>query len=453
MSQVRTWCNPAAVSPPPAPAIAEAPRLLFVVDRPFVPPQDGSAAVYHQTLMVLAKHYRLSCLVVTDVDQDLDSTEAALRQWTQSYRVIRERRASRIWLLLRALARSLTQAAFAPDVIERWGRQKMRSAIKNFIAEAEIDILMMSKLHSLFFVGDDIFDKAGLKTIVDIHDDYVCRIADEQNVTRALCAEIGGLNLQPVWARRCWRSRISLFSPDKARRQERRLMRRFDRVLVSSAEELASYRSNAPDPARFSYLPWPLAHQDAKRSAAAAEFDAGFVGADTAFNLEAVLYFLADVLPLIRRQRPDFRFLLAGRVASTVSVIWRSTADFEARESLVTMGAFYDAIKIAVVPLLHGTGTSIKMLEALSFRCPVVTTPVGARGLDLQHGNQVMIGAGKEAFADGVLALCRSGDLRAKLAANGQAWVLRHHSAEAYLHAFAGAIAARQDTVPSAQRA
>lgn len=229
-------------------------------------------------------------------------------------------------------------------------------------------------------------------------------------------------------------------------------MRRFDRVLVSSAEELARYRSGAPDPERFSYLPWPLANRDARRSGVAAQFDAGFVGADTAFNLEAILYFLREVLPLIRRQRPDFRFLLAGRVASTVSAIWRSASDFEARETLVEMGAFYGAIRIAVVPLLHGTGTSIKMLEALSFRCPVVTTPVGARGLDLQHGNHVMIGASKEAFADGVLALCRSGDLRAALAANGRAWVLQHHGAEAYLQAFAGAIAAQQDTLPSAQR-
>lgn len=446
--RTRVWRKPADASPT---GKAGAPHLLFVTDRPFLPPRDGSAAVYRETLMALAARYPVSCLIVTDAGQDIDSTASLLKPWTRSYLIVQEQRASPPWLLLRALMRSLTRAAFAPELVEQWGRRGLRAAIRKFIADSAIDVVVMSKLHSLFFTGSPILD--GIAKVVDLHDDYVCRIGAEQSVTRVLCSANPSLETQPPWNRRCWRSRLSLFSRGKARRQEARLMREFDRVLVSSAEELARYRSRAPDPERFCHLPWPLARQHVDRGGRQPVFDAGFVGADTAFNLEGILYFLDEIVPLVRRQRPDFRFLVAGRIAATLRAIRPSDSAFEASESLAEMGAFYDTILIAVVPLLHGTGISIKLLEALSFRCPVVTTRVGARGLDLRHDNHLMIGATREAFADSVLALCRSAELRDRVAAGGQAWVRRHHGAEAYLEAFAGAIAPLRKPLPSTRRA
>lgn len=430
-------------------ATPEPVRLLFVADGPMVPSRDGSATVYSKTLKALATRYPLSCLIVTDIDQDLRLTEAMLQQLAQSYLVIQERQASMVWVLLRALLRSMNRTVFAPYVIEQWGRKNTQKMSRDFITSSGATIVIVHKILALFFLGFDVARSTGVRCLVDLHGDVVSRVHDEQMVTKALCAGSVALRAQPFWRRRCGRARISLFSTRQARRQESRLLREFDRILACSFDELESYRAATPDPGRFRHIPWPLADEEARRNERAPVFDAGFVGFETAFNLEGVLYFLREVLPLVRRRRPDFRFLIAGRVAAAVRAIWRSDTDFESRDSFAQTREFYDAIKVAVVPLLHGTGVSIKTLEALSCGCPVVTTPVGVRGLGLRDGEQVMVGATPETFADRLLALADSREMRARLAADGRAWVLRHHGPQAYLRAFAHAIEGLQGTAPA----
>jgi glycosyltransferase involved in cell wall biosynthesis len=423
--------------------------LLVVADGPILPSRDGSATVYYRTLQALATRYPVSCIIVTDVDQDLRLTEALLRQLTQSYLIIQERRASKLWVLLRALLRSMNRTVFAPYVVEQWGRKNVQKMIRDFIVSSGARIVVVHKLLALFFLGFGVARSTGVRCVVDLHGDVVTRVHDDQTVTKVLCAGSAALRAQPFWRRRCGRARISFFSMQRARQQEAQLLREFDRILACSFEEFDSYRAWEPHPERFRHIPWPLADEEAGCGERTPMFDAGFVGFDTAFNLEGVLYFLREVLPLVRRRRSDFRFLIAGRVAAAVRATWRSDADFESRDSFTETREFYDAIKVAIVPLLHGTGVSIKTLEALSCGCPVVTTPVGARGLGLCDGEQAMVAATAEIFADRLVALADAGDMRARLAANGRAWVLQHHGPQAYLRAFAHAIGDLQEAAPA----
>jgi glycosyltransferase involved in cell wall biosynthesis len=421
----------------------------MVFGGPMLPLRDGSATVYYKTLQALATHYPVSCLIVTEVDQDLRPTEAMLQRLTQSYLVIRERRASRLWVLLRAVLRSMNRTVFAPYVMEQWGRKNTQQMIRDFIRSSGTTIVVVHKVQALFFMGFGVARSTGVRCILDLHGDVVSRVHDEQVVNRALCASSAALRAQPFWRRRCGRARISLFSARRARRQEAQLLGEFDRLLACSLDELDRYCAWAPHPERFSHIPWPLADEEAGPDERKPAYDAGFVGFETAFNLEGVLYLLREVLPLVRLRRPDFRFLIAGRVGVAVRAIWPSETDFEVMESFAEPRAFYDAIEVATVPLLHGAGISIKTLEALSFGCPVVTTPVGARGLGLRDGEQVMVAATAEAFADRLVALADSSEMRARLAADGRSWVRRHHNPQAYLRAFAHAIGDLQEAAPA----
>jgi glycosyltransferase involved in cell wall biosynthesis len=110
-------------------------------------------------------------------------------------------------------------------------------------------------------------------------------------------------------------------------------------------------------------------------------FHAGIVGSADVMNLDALLWFCTDILPRIRRRRPDFRFLIAGSIAAKAGGLVRGCEQVTIWSSFQRPATFYDAIEVAVAPLRYGTGTCVKVLEALSFGCPVVTTSVGVRGI------------------------------------------------------------------------
>ena len=121
-------------------------------------------------------------------------------------------------------------------------------------------------------------------------------------------------------------------------------------------------------------------------------------------NLDALLWFCAEILPRIRRRRSDFRFLIAGSIAAKAhGLVRRCEEEVTIWPSFAHVETFYDAIEVAVAPLRYGTGTCVKVLEALSFGCPVVTTSVGVRGILPQDLVGSLVADDPETFATRVI--------------------------------------------------
>jgi glycosyltransferase involved in cell wall biosynthesis len=86
----------------------------------------------------------------------------------------------------------------------------------------------------------------------------------------------------------------------------------------------------------------------------------------------------------------------------------------------------YDAIrelaaaKVVVVPLLAGSGTRFKVIEAWAAGRAVVSTSIGAEGLPARHGDNLLIADDQRSFADAVSRLLTSPDIRAKLSVTGR---------------------------------
>ena len=94
---------------------------------------------------------------------------------------------------------------------------------------------------------------------------------------------------------------------------------------------------------------------------------------------------------------------------------------------------YYGRAHIAVVPLRAGGGTRIKILEAFAHGCPVVSTPTGARGLEVVADEHLVITPDDdddEAFAAAVLALARDDGGRARMAAVAREFVVEHHDVD-----------------------
>ncbi len=135
-------------------------------------------------------------------------------------------------------------------------------------------------------------------------------------------------------------------------------------------------------------------------------------------NVDAVQYFVHDVLPLVKARIPDVQVRIVGKASSRV---WR----LHSPPSVIVTG-FVPEIEdelakadVVAVPIRFGGGTRIKILEALAHRIPVVSTSVGAHGLSITNGVHALIADDAAGFAEACVTLLTDDDLRQNLAAAG----------------------------------
>jgi glycosyltransferase involved in cell wall biosynthesis len=124
-------------------------------------------------------------------------------------------------------------------------------------------------------------------------------------------------------------------------------------------------------------------------------------------NEDAVCYFADEILPRIRADIPDASFTIVGRNPSA------RVRELAARRGIVVTGTLDDVRpsiaegSVYVVPLRAGSGTRIKIFEALSMGKAVVSTSVGAEGLALESGHHFLAADTAHDFAQAVIRLLR----------------------------------------------
>ncbi len=139
-------------------------------------------------------------------------------------------------------------------------------------------------------------------------------------------------------------------------------------------------------------------------------------------NFDAVDFFLREIFPLIRAERPNAKLTVTGRLDGVPVQRLASIGD-----GGVTFSGYVDDIRptvarhwASVVPLRMGGGTRLKILESLALGTPVVATSKGVEGLDLAPGRDLLVADGPSAFAAAVLRLLQDAELRETLSRNGR---------------------------------
>ena len=109
-------------------------------------------------------------------------------------------------------------------------------------------------------------------------------------------------------------------------------------------------------------------------------------------NLDAVRYFVREVFPQIRQARPDATFWVTGATDGIdLSDLEQPGVTFTGR--LPEVDSIIASSAACVVPLRLGGGTRLKVLQAMALGVPVVSTPKGIEGLDVEPERHVLVGA------------------------------------------------------------
>jgi glycosyltransferase involved in cell wall biosynthesis len=143
-------------------------------------------------------------------------------------------------------------------------------------------------------------------------------------------------------------------------------------------------------------------------------------------NRNGLTFLLKEVLPRVWRQLPDARLTLVG-----AGLEHPPSADprVESLGFVEDLASIYASARCAVVPLLQGGGTPLKLIEALAYGLPVVATQLAVAGLHAEDGKDCLVAEGSEAFANALTDTLRDG--APQLARNGRRLVEEHYSIEA----------------------
>lgn len=231
-------------------------------------------------------------------------------------------------------------------------------------------------------------------------------------------------NLESVWHERCaqvTRGLLAWFHRRFARcavKLEQQRLSEPSLILVTSPVEEALVRQRASGASTFVYpntIPYYAPYDENRFHRIAFSGNLEYYP-----NIDAVCFFYKNVWPALVRRWPRLEWVLIGKNPGGVQAIVRG-------ERIRFTGAVVDAVRelaraaIAVVPIRAGSGTRIKILEAWAAGTPVVTTPLGAEGLPLQHGIHGWLARSPAEFVEAVSFLLACPTRREALARAGRA--------------------------------
>jgi glycosyltransferase involved in cell wall biosynthesis len=204
----------------------------------------------------------------------------------------------------------------------------------------------------------------------------------------------------------------------KMLRYERYAVGRFDHVIAVSESDRDLMRTMT-DSSRISVAPTgvDLTQFRAAAGESATEPLIMFVGSmDWEANIDGSVYFCRKIWPQIKRATPEARLRIVGRNPDR-RVNRLASDDVEVTGSVPSVIEHLRQAAVVVVPLRIGGGTRLKIYEAMAMRKAVVSTTVGAEGLDVNHGRDILLADDPRTFADYVIELLRDPSRRMRIEA------------------------------------
>jgi glycosyltransferase involved in cell wall biosynthesis len=183
------------------------------------------------------------------------------------------------------------------------------------------------------------------------------------------------------------------------RKLEREWIPKFDRVLVTSEEDRArlDHRNAIVYPNALPMMEVPTVEE---------ENCIVFSGnLEYHPNIEAVRWFASAIWPRLRERNEGLKWHLVGRNPEAISRLVNGDPRIRLIGPVEDAVAAIAAARVVVVPLLSGSGTRFKILEAWAAQRAVVSTTIGAEGLGARDGEQLLIADDPISFADAVQGL------------------------------------------------
>jgi glycosyltransferase involved in cell wall biosynthesis len=210
----------------------------------------------------------------------------------------------------------------------------------------------------------------------------------------------------------------------RLKRYEADTCRRADRVVVASEPDRQAIHAIASDvDARV--VPNGVDLDEYSRyDGPTTPFDMVFTGKmDYRPNVDAMLWFCREVLPLIQRQYPNTSLAIVGQRPHAKLAQLGELPGVRLTGWVEDIRPFIAGAAVYVAPLRVGGGTRLKLMQAMAMGACVVSTPLGAEGFPLVHGRQLMLAETPQEFAQAVVTLLGDPVMRERLGQRARTFV------------------------------
>ena len=375
--------------------------LVITPTLPFPPTWGFAARVFH-LWRELAEQYDIT-MIGEGHAEGRKSPDGAVAEWVRELCVVPPRglgRRGRRWEQARALVSTLPYGSVAAC------RPALQRAVDEVLATRTFDLVQLESSHL-----------APLRL-----DGRAPVVLDEHNIEYELVGRTGSVE------RSAGRRAYSKLEHAKTRRSEERLWASVQGCAMTSEREASVVRpvaANTPT----AVVPNGVDVDYFTPAATPAVPDTVvFVGLLTYRpNLDAARHLVDDVLPALRRLRPGVRLTIIGHGAGRDLAALRRPG-VEVTGWVPDTRPYLASASVAVVPIRAGSGTRLKVLEALAMGKAIVSTAVGCEGLDIEAGAHLLVADGATAFAASVASVLASRHLQARMGKAGRALVVERYS-------------------------
>lgn len=212
-------------------------------------------------------------------------------------------------------------------------------------------------------------------------------------------------------------------------RYEKWVMKHIDAALLCSPIDTEHFQKNHPG-YRFDMIENAVDTEQFKPKIRGGEYDPRCILTGTLFyyaNVDSILFYEEEILPLLRKLYPQLETQVIGKRPIREIKKLDNRHGIHLFTDVPHMSDYLFQDDIYVCPLRIAAGVRNKLLESMSVGMPIVTTRLGAEGLSVQEGREVLFADTPHEFVQCVERIRTSPELRQSLAVHGRNYVLENH--------------------------
>ncbi|MCY4402763.1 MAG: TIGR03087 family PEP-CTERM/XrtA system glycosyltransferase [Candidatus Poribacteria bacterium] len=387
-------------------------RILFLSLRCPYPPHRGDRIRSYHFIKQLSKRHDITSVFFAESDSDIEAVEH-LQPFCERVE----------WVRFRPTFASINTAIHClspnPLQVHYWYSSQMQRKINQLLDEIDYDLIHAQ----LFRMGQYVKKTRGITKVLDLCDSLALNLARR--------AELD-----------CTPKRFLVKLEEKrVRRYEVEIMKSFDSGTVVANFD-RDYLLNQDKNLNLSVVPmgvdlkyfnpmqdninngaetYNMTSSIQNESAKDRSKNLLFTGTMNYFpNSDAVIYFCNDIFPLIQKQHPEITFYIVGNHPT------EQVRRLSQKKGVIVTGfvpdirPYFQKASVFVAPLRAGSGIQTKNLEAMAMETPVVTTSIGAMGLEAEVDKELLIADTPKLFAESVNNLIENPDVKHDLAKAGR---------------------------------
>lgn len=379
--------------------------LMLTPQLPY-PPQQGTSLRNFHMLRALAENNRITLLSYSD-----EGNPAHLEMLRRYCRVLPP-----VATPSRTTGERLRQLLTGrrPDVALRLGSAAFDRAVEEALSAYRYDAVQIEGIELAAAIDVIRAHPSAPRIVLDCHN------AETALQRRALRTDLGQPSRWPAAV-------YSGLQIGRLARFERWALRAADAVIAVSATDRDRLHELIPDSRPITVIPNTIDVSEYATPEPTLRYDLVFTGKmDYRPNVDGILWFVAKVWPAIRQQRPGTTLAIVGQRPHPRLDSLRDVAGVTLTGKVPEVQPYLAGAAVYIIPLRIGSGTRLKLIEAMATGKAVISTTIGAEGFNISPGENIILADRPEEWVAAILELLDRPDKRDELATAARAFAAQY---------------------------